>query len=127
MLTACGQSAGSSQSRLLSTDAVLDYHRYCYFWMWQYNFELNEQTNSCLSIHPDDPDHCYDIAQNRREEIQEDWFVCLDDLPMVSQDCRMQLDHANPEQDTDGDGIPNSEDSSPGCGCDAGEFRNCLF
>lgn len=110
LLSACGQSVGQHQPRPASTDAVLDYQRYCHYWYWEYIYRSEVDFNRCLS-EGIDVTLCQDLYTERTEENEGNWYACLDDLPMVSQDCRMQLDHANPDQDTDGDGISDYMES----------------
>lgn len=109
LLSACGQNAGSRQDRPVSTDAVLDYQRYCHYWMWERAKEINEKNARCQSEY--EWEYCRDLAEELVAENNDYWFTCLDDLPMVSEECRMQLDHADPLHDTDGDGVSDYMES----------------
>jgi len=57
------------------------------------------------------PELCDQQATQEALDNEDRWLACLDDMPMVSEDCRMQLNHADPEQDTDGDGISDYMES----------------
>ncbi len=110
LLSACGQSVGTRQPRPASTDAVLDYQRYCHRWFWEYNDDINDRADRCREGNPN-PEICDQIAAEEVQENEDRWYECLDDLPMVSEDCRMQLDHADLDHDTDGDGISDYMES----------------
>lgn len=111
LLFACGQSVGSREARPASTDSVVSQQWYCHRWMWERNDDINDEARNCRNENPTNPDHCDEIAAVEVQENYDNWYTCLDDLPMISNDCRMQLNHADPEQDTDGDGISDYMES----------------
>ena len=111
LFSACGRSVGNDGvPRPVSTDAVLDYQRHCHYWMWENGDDINWRAERCREGNPN-PEICDEIAAEEVEELYDNWYACLDHLPMVDEDCRTQLDHANQDQDTDGDGISDYNES----------------
>lgn len=111
LFPACNQGVGNGEvPRPVGTDAVLDYQRYCHRWMWERGDDINYRAERCREENPN-PETCDEVAAAQGQKNEDDWYTCLDHLPMVDEDCRAQLDHANLDQDTDGDGISDYDES----------------
>lgn len=109
LFSACEQNVGQEkQPRPASTDAVLAHQTHCNDTMQLRIREINAASVECWNNPP--PEGCPDTDEPSLI-VYGFWNECLDNVPMVPLDCLLQLDHANPLQDTDGDGLTDKEES----------------